>query len=97
VDNSPSKDFLLSVKESKGLSWYNDLAFAKRKEFELYNLTDDPFQLKNLAGIQEYNETKYRLTKELKEYLIERGDLRMKGEQEIYFKAPYYSEKINQK
>jgi N-sulfoglucosamine sulfohydrolase len=97
VDNSPSKDFLLSVKESKGLSWYYDLAFAKRKEFELYNLTDDPFQLKNLAGIQEYNETKYRLTKELKEYLIERGDLRMKGEQEVYFKAPYYSEKINQK
>jgi len=97
ADNSPSKDFILSVEESKGLSWYYELCFGKRKEFELYDLTGDPFQLKNLAGIQEFSKTQSMLTKELKDYLLERGDLRMKGEEDIYFKAPYYSKGADQK
>jgi N-sulfoglucosamine sulfohydrolase len=94
VDNSPSKDFVLSVKESKGMSWYYNLSFDKRQEFELYNLADDPFQLRNLAGMKEFSEAQSLLIKELKEYLTERGDLRMKGEEETYFSAPYYA-KIN--
>jgi len=97
VDNSPSKDFVLSVKESKGMSWYYNLCFGKREEYELYNLAEDPFQLRNLAGIKEFSETKSLLIKELKDYLIEREDLRMKGEEETYFNAPYYKNKINKK
>jgi N-sulfoglucosamine sulfohydrolase len=97
VDNSPTKDFILSVRDSKGLSWYYDICFGKREEFELYNLTDDPYQLKNLARFRDFNETKNKLTKELKEYLQERGDLRMKGEENIYFEAPYYTQKSIQK
>src|SRR4030042_786308 len=97
VDNSPSKDFILSVKESKGMSWYYNLCFGKREEYELYNLADDPFQLKNLAGMKEFSKTQSLLVKELKEYLMERGDLRMKGEEETYFNAPYYSKNINKK
>jgi uncharacterized sulfatase len=93
VDNSPSKDFILSVKESKGMSWYYNLCFGKREEYELYNLADDPFQLRNLAGMKEFSETQSLLIKELKDYLMERGDLRMKGEEETYFNAPYYSKK----
>jgi N-sulfoglucosamine sulfohydrolase len=97
VDNSPSKDFILSVEENKGLSWYFDLCFSKRNEYELYNVKDDPYQLKNLARLSEYNDIKNQLIKELKEYLLERGDLRIKGEENIYFEAPYYAQKSNQK
>jgi len=97
VDNSPSKDFILSVKQNQGLRWYYDLCFGKRAEYELYNLTDDPYQLKNLERSKEYNELKTQLVKELKEYLTERGDLRMKGEEHIYFEAPYYTQKSSQK
>lgn len=93
VDNSPSKDFILSLKYKEGMNWYFDLAFGKRKEYELYDLSEDPFQLKNLAGMEEYRDIQSQLSKELKEYLIERGDLRMKGEEDIYFNAPYYSGK----
>jgi len=93
VDNGPTKDFILSVKDSTGLSWYFNLCFGKREEFELYNVADDPFQLKNLARFREYDETKNLLIKELKDYLLQRGDLRMIGEENIYYEAPYYAEK----
>jgi N-sulfoglucosamine sulfohydrolase len=97
VDNSPSKDFILSAKDSTGLSWYYNLCFGKRPEYELYNVKDDPYQLKNLSKLSEYNNTKNQLIKELKEYLTERGDLRMKGEEHVYFEAPYFTQKSNQK
>jgi uncharacterized sulfatase len=97
VDNSPSKDFILTVKESQGLNWYYDLSFGKREEFELYNLTDDPFQFKNLARMGENDGIKYKLIKELKDYLLMRGDLRMTGEEHIYYEAPYYAQKSIQK
>jgi uncharacterized sulfatase len=93
IDNSPSKDFILAIKDKEGLDWYFDLAMGKRKEFELYNLASDPYQLKNLAGLEEYNQIQSRLTEELKEYLIERGDLRIMGKEDVYFEAPYYSSK----
>jgi uncharacterized sulfatase len=97
VDNSPSKDFILSVKDSTGFSWYYDLCFGKRTEYELYNVTDDPYQLKNLSRLSEYNDIKIQLIKELREYLTERGDLRLKGEEHVYFEAPYYTQKSSQK
>jgi N-sulfoglucosamine sulfohydrolase len=97
VDNGPSKDFVLSVKENAGMIWYYNLCFGKRQEFELYDVADDPFQLKNLAGMREFKEIQSSLIKELKDYLSERGDLRMKGEEDVYFRAPYYGPSINKK
>jgi len=93
VDNSPSKDFILSLQDNEAMRWYYDLAWGKRPEFELYNLDDDPFQIHNMALMEEYNEILIRLQKELKDYLIERGDLRMTGKEDVYFKAPYYAHK----
>jgi N-sulfoglucosamine sulfohydrolase len=93
VDNSPTKDFLLSLQKKEAMRWYYDLAWAKRPEFELYNLADDSFQVKNLAGMEEYDELLFQLQQELKNYLDERGDLRMKGQEAVYFKAPYYANK----
>ena len=75
------------------MRWYYEMAFEKRNEFELYDISQDPFQLKNLAGKDEYNKIQSALTNELKEYLTERGDLRMLGQEDVYFQAPYYNNK----
>jgi len=93
VDNSPTKDFLLSLQNNETMKWYYDIAWGKRPEFELYDLDEDPYQIKNLAGIEEYSEILVQLQNELKDYLTGRGDLRMKGEENIYFSAPYYAQK----
>ncbi len=93
VDNSPSKDFLLTLKDNANMKWYYNLAFGKRSEFELYHITEDPYQLKNLINSPEYRGIAEELKKELKEYLEQTGDLRMQDRQEVYYQAPYYAMK----
>ncbi len=93
IDNSPTKDFLLSLQSNENMKWYDDLVWEKRPEFELYNLAEDPYQIKNLAGLKEYGEILVQLQNELKDYLTGRGDLRMKGDEDVYYNAPYYNQK----
>lgn len=69
VDAAPSKSFLVEHYKDPAVRPFFDLAFAKRPEFELYHITDDPFCLHNLAGNKDYaaieNELKTALNKEL--------------------------------
>ena len=45
VDASPSKSFLIENHNQKEIRYYFDLAYAKRPEFELYDVVNDPFCL----------------------------------------------------
>ena len=93
VDNSPSKDFLLSLHNNPDMKIYYDMSWGKRPEYELYNVKEDPFQMNNLAGREDHIDLLAQLSRELKDYLVERGDLRMADKEDIYYKAPYYAMK----
>jgi N-sulfoglucosamine sulfohydrolase len=93
VDNSPTKDLLLSIQGNEDMNMYYRLAWGKRPEYELFNLSDDPFQMKNLAEREEQRELLASMKSELHAYLVSRGDLRMSGREQIYHDAPYYAMK----
>ena len=93
VEWGPSKKFLLSLAGSENMRFYYNHCFGKRPEFELYNITRDPYQLNNLSGSSAHAETEKLMKEELFSYLDERDDLRISGEEEIYNKAPYYFNK----
>jgi N-sulfoglucosamine sulfohydrolase len=93
VDGSPTKNFLLGLQDSGTMDWYYDMSFGKRPELELYYLPEDPFQLKNLSGLNEYREKADTMKAELVDYLQQRNDLRQSGQEDVYYQAPYYSNK----
>jgi len=93
VDNSPTKDFLLSLQKSEDMHMYYQLAWGKRPEYELYNLADDPFQMKNLEGHEEHQDLLADMKEELQSYLVSRNDLRMSGREDVYHNSPYYAMK----
>jgi len=93
VDNSPTKDFLLSLQKNENMHMYYQMAWGKRPEYELFNLADDPFQMQNLAGIEEHQELLTGMEEELQAYLVSRNDLRMSGKETVYRNSPYYAMK----
>ena len=89
VDGGPIRDLLLSQKEEH--SYYYDLAFGTRPEFELYKVLEDPYELNNLATDPEYEDVLNKLKKDLFEYLKERRDPRMAGKEDIWEYSPIWS------
>lgn len=92
VDAAPSKSFLVENKEEypEYFSW----SYDKRPEFELYDIREDPYCLKNLAGDREYKKEEERLNKVLMAKLVETKDPRVVGkgsEKEIFDTYPRYS------
>jgi arylsulfatase A-like enzyme len=87
--SSPTKDVLMeSFNDYEGRTLWN-LAFGKRPEVELYHVTEDPFQLHNLAGLPENKERVERLRRQLVEYLRETGDPRFTDAEVVFDTAPY--------
>ncbi|BDD02007.1 sulfatase [Persicobacter psychrovividus] len=93
VDNGLSKDILMSYKNRQGQSHFFDLSFGLRSEYELYNVKEDPFQLKNLAAEAAYQKQFENLNTELVDYLKSHNDMRVLGKEEVYINTPYYSTK----
>lgn len=65
---SPSKRVVLQMPE------YLQLAGGKRPSEELYLLTEDPYQLNNLAGSEQYTELKEQLSQQLLNHLRNTND-----------------------
>jgi uncharacterized sulfatase len=69
IDAAPSKSFLIENWQDETVRPYFDLAHAKRPEFELFDIQNDPYCLDNLSGNPEFtaieNEMKTALTAEL--------------------------------
>ena len=70
-----------------------EINFNKRPEEELYDLANDPFQMKNVAYQENYIETREMLSAELTNYLKDQGDPRELGTEMKWKGAPYYAEK----
>ena len=88
-----TKMYVLKHREEEGTRELFDLAFSKRPAEELYDLTRDPYQMKNEAGTAEYQKIKEKLSSQLTSYLKEHGDPRELGGEMKWIGAPYYAEK----
>jgi len=85
VDASPSKSFLIENHSDEKIRYYFDLAYSKRAEYELFDIQEDPFCIKNLCGNSEYSAIETEMKEELLEELKRSGDPRVVGpDKEIF-------------
>jgi len=77
IDPSPSKQFLRLHRHDIDTKPFVDLAFSQRPHEELYDLTEDPDQLHNVAQHPGYAKDKNRLRRKLDAELIQSGDPRL--------------------
>ena len=92
VDASPSKSFLIENHDDPGIKPYFDRAYAKRPEYELYDVKNDPYCLNNLCGIERYSVVEQEMKTELLKELERSGDPRVVGpDKEIFESYVRYS------
>ncbi len=92
VDAAPSKSYLIENYNNPEIHPFFELAYAKRPEFELYNVNSDPYCLKNLSGKPEYKEIEHEMKTELMKELKKSSDPRIAGpEKEIFDTYVRYS------
>jgi len=79
-DNGPTKTYMVDNqdKDEEHRLKYN-LAFAKRPEFELYDMLRDPAQMNNVAYESKYAQAKARLSAQLHAELVSSNDPRALG------------------
>ena len=76
-DKSPSKSFVLNHKDDPQYRKYYDYMLGRRPAEELYDLSNDPYQLNNLSSAPEQSPTLEKLRKQLAEELKHRDDPRV--------------------
>jgi N-sulfoglucosamine sulfohydrolase len=89
---SPTKMYILVNREKEEVKPFFELGFGKRPAEELYDLTKDPDQVKNVANEQGYREIKNRLSNQLTEYLSKSGDPREGGPPFDWDNTDYFME-----
>ena len=90
---APTKIYMLENKDSKQVKPLFDLAFSKRPQHELYNLSEDPFQLNNLSEVNEYRPVLEDLSSQLNAYLVKTKDPREIGQLFDWDNAPYFKDR----
>ena len=83
----PSHSFLIEHYKDPAIHPYFDLAYAKRQEFELYHITEDPFCLHNLAGDADYSDVEDELKNALIKELGRTSDPRVVGPDKDIFES----------
>lgn len=79
VDAAPSKSYLIGNNHNSKVHIYFDMAYAKRAEFELYNVVQDPYCLHNLIGNKKYKNIEIEMKSELLKELKKSSDPRIIG------------------
>ncbi len=82
VDPSPTKQLLLDHATDPEVAPYRERAFGRRPEVELYDLAEDPGQLRNVADQPAYEADRTRLGRQLEEALAESDDPRFPARSE---------------
>ncbi|MBW8015691.1 MAG: sulfatase [Planctomycetes bacterium] len=88
-DNSPTKSYLIANKDNPAVKKYYDLSFAKRPGEELYDITKDPDNIKNIAADPKYAKVKARLSAMLIAELTATKDPRVIGGGEKFDQYKY--------
>ena len=87
VDPSPTKTVMMDEPKYAKLA---DLAFGKRPANELYSISNDPYQLRNLADAVEFQKTRNLLRQQLNDHLRKSGDPRLTGMPALWDYYPFY-------
>lgn len=93
VDHSITK-FLIMEMEGKAKPGQPDLfqlSFGQRPEEELYNVKNDPYQLRNLAAEPTLSDVKSKMKSTLIQWMAETGDLRAKDPRSTYWDEVRYT------
>ena len=90
VDDSPTKDLMVSGREDPDLKPYWELMWGPRPHDELYTAADGPDCIKNVASDPNYEEQVTGLRERLFNALRAQGDPRMDGRGWVFDCYPYY-------
>jgi len=93
IDNSVAKRELLTKKEDSYVSKFYHLAIDKRPDWEFFNVTEDPYNLANLADDVNVKLIFEKHKKRLLEELIKTDDLRLTDYGDLWQDFPRVSEK----
>ena len=89
TDGSPTKTAILEAHRNRRSSIPWKLSFGKRPSEELYQITEDPFSIRNLVDQPAFAAIKNVLEAQMEQELKEQGDLRMFGKGYVFDKYPY--------
>jgi N-sulfoglucosamine sulfohydrolase len=90
IDRGPAKEFMLAKRDDPKVARYFHLACDKRPAEELYEMRDDPWQMKNRIDDPTLEGVRKKLRAELEEWMKSTGDPRAVGDTDAYDKYPYY-------
>ncbi|MDX2247604.1 MAG: sulfatase-like hydrolase/transferase [Bacteroidia bacterium] len=79
TDDGPSARYIIQNANKPEVKPFFDLCFGKRPGEELYDVVQDPDQVRNLAQLPEYLEVKKNLRSMLEVYQAQTGDPRIEG------------------
>jgi uncharacterized sulfatase len=96
LDASPTKAWMVTNRNDESVREAYELGFGKRPQEELFDLRVDPDQVRNIADISEYQDTRARLAEQLLEILREQEDPRI-VEEPIRFENPPYTVHISER
>ncbi len=89
MDASPTKAWIVAHQDDTEIRPLFALAFAKRPSEELYDVRNDPDEMKNLAEDPAFAETKRQLASQLIAELTRTGDPRLTGDGSTFDKPPF--------
>ena len=90
IDSSPTKTFMMKSHLQHGVAELADLAFGMRPAEELYDLSEDPHQMVNVAGAVNMLDIQASLRERLFNHLRETSDPRVVGGKVDWDYYPYY-------
>ena len=89
MDASPTKTWLVAHQREDQWRWHVDVAFAKRPAEELYNLKNDPDQIKNLALDPAFAAQTKEFSTRLLAILRDAKDPRVTGDGGTFDRSPF--------
>ena len=92
IDAAPSKSVIIENWNDTNMQPYFDLALARRPEFELFDISNDPYNLNNLAGNPLFTHIEQELKQALFVELEKTADPRVVGpDKEVFDSYVRYS------
>lgn len=89
MDASPTKAWLVMNRQDPVWAHVIDLAFARRPAEELYDLRNDPDQIRNVADDPSYSTVKEEMSRRLMQILREQNDPRVTEEGGVFERSPF--------
>ncbi|MCT4646673.1 MAG: sulfatase [Carboxylicivirga sp.] len=89
IDNGPTKRWMIKNNENPDFQLHWGLAFGKRPYEELYDLKQDPDQMKNLAEDERFVSIRNKMASILDSVMEETNDPRLQNQNCIFDKMPY--------